>query len=135
VRPPAERPDDTTIVRHAEEATVGRRVVERGSARMRKVVDERPVSVPVEVEVERLEVVHQSIRRTVRNADAVAWEEQSIELTLHAQEATLRKRTVARERVAVERRVDTEAATVVDELRVEQVEVDRDVTVDDRTTG
>src|SRR6185436_8045378 len=102
VRPPAEPPDDAAIVRHAEEAMLDRRVVERGSARMRKVVEERPVSVPVEIGVERFEVVRESIRRTVTNPDAIAWEEQSIELTLHAQETKLRKRTVARERAAVE---------------------------------
>ena len=123
----ANRPDDASIVRHVEEAILDRRVVENGRARLRTVVEERPVSVRVEVEVERFEVVHEPVGRVVSNPEALAWEEQSIELTLHAQTATLRKRVVARERVALERGVDTEAVTVVDEVRVEQVAVDRDV--------
>ena len=123
----ADRPDDASIVRRVEEAILDRRVVESGRARLRTVVEERPVSVPVDVEVERFEVVHEPVGRVVSNPEALAWEEQSIERTLHAQTATLRKRVVARERVALERDVDTEAATVADEVRVEQIAVDRNV--------
>ena len=123
-------PDDAAIVRHVEEAMLERRVVERGRARVRKVVDERPVAVTVEIEVERLAVVREPVGRAVTNPDAIAWDDQSIELTLHAQTATLRKRTVARDRVAVERGVDTEAETVVDEVRSEHVAVE----VEERAT-
>jgi len=122
----AEGPDDAAIVRHVEEAMLERQVVERGRARLRKVVDERRIALPVEIEVERIEVVRERVGRIVANPEAIAWEDQSIELTLHAQTATLRKRTVARERVAVEREVDTQAETVVDEVRREQVAVEFD---------
>src|SRR4051812_2628483 len=128
----ADGPDDAAIVRHVEEAMLDRRTVERGRARLRKFVDERPVSVPVDVEVERFEVVREPVGRIVANPDSIAWDDQSIELTLHAQEATLRKRTVAGERVALEREVESEAVTVVDEGRVEQVAVEREGDVDAR---
>ena len=78
VRPPVEaprdeRPGDTAILRHVEEATIDRQVVERGRARARKVVDERPVLVQVHVEVERFDVVREPVGRVVSNPDAIAW--------------------------------------------------------------
>jgi hypothetical protein len=115
----------TSIVRHAEEATVGTRVVERGRVRLQKLVEARPVSVPVELEAERIEIVREPVRKLVA---AATWEDESIEVSLHVQRAALRKGVVARERVTLERSVVTERREIVDQVRVERVEVERDVT-------
>jgi hypothetical protein len=111
------------LVRHVEEAAVGKRVVEAGSVRAHKYVRTQPVSVPVEVEVERLEILRIPVGREAAGA---TWEDDSIDLTLHVQTANLRKRVVARERVTIATQVGSETRTLVDRVRVEHVALEGD---------
>ena len=52
--------------------------------------------------------------------------EQEIEVPLHAEQPVVQKQAVAKERLSLERDVETERETVTDEVRKERVEVEGD---------
>ncbi len=62
--------------------------------------------------------------------DAEIGEEQ-VDVTLRAEEAMVQKQTVAKERVGLEKDVQTERKTVSDEVRKERVEVEGEGLVDE----
>jgi hypothetical protein len=53
--------------------------------------------------------------------------EEEVEMPLHRQKAVVQKQAVAKERVGLEKDVQTETQTVADELKKERVEVEGDV--------
>ena len=117
------RDTDADVVRSEEELRVGKREVEAGSVRLRKWVETEPVETQVELRQETARVEREPIDQPVSGADLG---EQEIEVPLRGEEAVTEKQAVARERVSVEKGVETETETVRDELRKEQVEVEGD---------
>jgi Domain of unknown function (DUF2382) len=117
----------SALTRHEEVATAGAEPVEAGRLRLHKLVDTRPVSVPVAVEVETIEVTHERLRQPVAGT---SWEPESIEIPVHRQQASIEKRTVARERVRVQRDVVVERTQVATDVQVERVAVEGDVGAD-----
>ena len=110
-----------SLVRYAEEASVEKRVVEQGRVRVRKRVDARPVLVPVKLQVEHIDVTREPIGRVVAGT---SWHDDSIELPLYAERASVQKTIVARERVRLETEVVSEQTTVHDTVRVEHIEAE-----------
>lgn len=113
----------TSVTRHEEELVVGKRETEAGRVRLRKWVDTEPVQEDVELRRETARVERERIDQPVTGA---AIGEEEIEVPLRAEQAVAEKRTVAKERVGIEKDVDTERETVADEVRKEQVEVEGD---------
>jgi uncharacterized protein (TIGR02271 family) len=125
--PTGARGRDTTrgsdeVTRSEEELKVGKRAVDAGSVRLHKWVETEPVDVDVELERETARVTRERIDEPV---DAELGEDE-IEVPLKAEEAVAQKQVVAKERVGVEKDVETERTTVTDELRKERVEVEGD---------
>ena len=118
--------EDRAVTRHEEELAVGKREAEAGSVRLRKWVETEPVEEDVELRRETAHIERERIDQPV--SDAAIGEEQ-VEVPLRAEEAVVQKRTVAKERVGVEKDVETERKTVGGEVRKERVEVEGD---DDR---
>jgi uncharacterized protein (TIGR02271 family) len=114
---------EASITRHEEELEVGKRETEAGTARLRKWVDTEPVEVDVELKRETARVYRESIDRTVSDADLG---EDEVEVPLREEEAVVQKQTVAKERVGIEKDVETTQETVSDEVRKEHVEVETD---------
>ena len=112
------------IVRTEEELAVGTRPVETGRARLRKWVETEPVSVDVDLQRETARVRREAIDQPV--SDAELGEEQ-IEVPLRGEEAVVEKQAVARERITVEKDVETDRETVSDEVRRERVDIEGDV--------
>lgn len=110
------------VTRSEEELQVGKRTVEAGGVRLKKWVETEPVDVDVELKRETARVTRETIDEPV---DAELGEEE-IEVPLRAEEAVTQKRVVAKERVGVETDVETETATVSDEVRKERVDVEGD---------
>ncbi len=52
--------------------------------------------------------------------------EEEIEVPVHAEEAVVEKRVVAKEQIGLEKDLETERETVSDEVRKERVEVEGD---------
>src|SRR5829696_1480606 len=118
--------DAGDVTRHEEELQVGKEERAAGSVRLRKWVETEPVSTQVELERETAQVVREPVDEPVARDTDAAFGEEEIEVPLRAEEAVVGKRTVAKERVGIEKDVDTRTETVRDEVRKEHVDVDDD---------
>ncbi len=112
-----------SVTRSEEELRVGKREVEAGSVRLRKWVETEPVEADVELRRETAHVTREAIDQPVSDA---AFDEQEIEVPLHAEEPVVQKQVVAKERVGIEKDAETERETVRDEVRKERIEVEGD---------
>ena len=113
--------DDAEFVRSEEELSVGKQEVQTGTARLRKWVETEPVTADVELQREAARVTREPIDQPVSGAEIG---EQEIEVPLSAEQATVQKQTVAKERIGVEKEMETETQTISDEVRKERVEID-----------
>jgi uncharacterized protein (TIGR02271 family) len=120
----AMRDEDQAVTRSEEEIEVGKRPVEAGSARLKKWVDTEPVALDVELRREVAHVTREPIDQPVGDHD---FTEDEVEVPLHQEKPVVQKQAVAKERVAVEKDVQTDTHTVEDEVRKERVEVEGDV--------
>lgn len=122
---------DTEVLREAEERLkVGKRDVEGGSVHVRSYVHEVPVEERIRLRQERVEVRRTAAGDSVlsgADADAV-FQERSIDVTEHSEEAVVSKETVVTGEVEVTKEVDTEERVVSDTVRKTEVEVDDDTT-------
>jgi uncharacterized protein (TIGR02271 family) len=116
-----EAADRQAVTRHEEELRVGTREVEAGRLRLHKWVETEQVEVPVEVKKEKARVYREPV-----DGEAAARDigDDSIEVTLSEEQPVVEKRAVAKERIGIEKSVETEQQTVGDEVRKERVDVD-----------
>jgi len=115
-----------------ENLEVGKREVEAGRVRLRKVVRTEHEEVPVELQREQV-----SIERVDAGATDVptnAFQEQEVEVPVMREEPVVSKEAVATGGVRLNKETQTETRTVGDEVRREDVEVERDVD-SGRTSG
>jgi uncharacterized protein (TIGR02271 family) len=119
----ATRDEDRAVTRSEEELEVGKRPVEAGKARLRKWVETEPVVLDVELQREVARVTRDRIDQPVGEHD---FKEEEVEVPLHAEKPVVQKQAVAKERVGVQKDVQTETQTVEDELKKERVDVEGD---------
>jgi uncharacterized protein (TIGR02271 family) len=120
---------EADVVRSEEELDVQKRDVERGRARLHKWVETEPVNMDVDLHQETARVTREPIEQPVSGADIG---EDEVEVELRGEEATVQKQAVAKERIALEKDVETERQTISDEVRKERVEVEGDDASDRR---
>ena len=115
-----------------ERLRVGKRVVDRGRVRVRAYTVETPVEERVELRSERARVEHRPVvKRTVTGAEAEAlFQERSVEIEEHGEEAVVSKEVELLEEVVVRKTAEDRVETVSDTVRRTEVEVD-----DDRDAG
>lgn len=113
-----------SVTRTEEEIEVGRRPVDAGTARLRKWVETEPVSLDVELQHEVARVTRERVDEPVGEHD---FTEEEVEMPLHREKTVVQKQAVAKERVGLEKEVQTQTETVQDELNKERVEVEGDV--------
>ena len=119
---------DDAMTRSEDELDVGTRRRETGRARLRKhvVTENVQQTVPVkreEVRVEREPITDDNIDRA-KAGPGISEEEH--EVTLHAEEPVVEKRTVPKERVRLDKDVHTGEETVSEEVRKERIEAEGD---------
>ncbi|MFC8536007.1 PRC and DUF2382 domain-containing protein [Streptomyces sp. NPDC057249] len=111
------------MIRSEEQLHIGTEEYESGRARLHKYVVTENVTRSVPVSHEEVRVVREPLqpgdRTTARAGDLT---EQDVEVTLHAERATMRKETVPVERVRMETERVTEQKEVSAELRKEQID-------------
>jgi uncharacterized protein (TIGR02271 family) len=123
----ADSPGDTAasgagyVTRSEEELRVGKRDVEAGRAQLRKWVETEPVQTDVELRRETARVYREPVEGAVSGAHIG---DEQVEVELAAEEAVVDKQAVAKERVGLQKDVQTERQTVSDTVRKERVEVD-----------
>jgi uncharacterized protein (TIGR02271 family) len=115
---------EASVTRAEEELEVGKRPVEAGTARLRKWVETEPVALDVELRREVARVTRERIDEPAGDHD---FGEDEVEVPLREEKPVVQKQTVAKERVGLEKDVQTETQTVKDEVRKERVEVEGDV--------
>ncbi|MGW7516985.1 PRC and DUF2382 domain-containing protein [Streptomyces sp. NPDC054796] len=123
--------DKESMIRSEEQMHVGTEEHEVGHARLHKYVVTEHVTTEVPVSHEEVRVVREPINEADRPRSANI-EESEIEVTLHAEEPTVRKEAVPVERVRLDTEKVTEQQEVSADIRKEQVEYD---TKDDDASG
>ena len=122
--------DDDAMTRSEEELDVRKRRTETGRVRLRKWVETENVQMTVPIRREKARLVTEPI--TDRNRDdalsGADLREAEHEVTLSEEEVDIQKRTVPKERVRLEKEVETEEVPVDETVRKERIEMDRDDT-------
>jgi uncharacterized protein (TIGR02271 family) len=120
---------DDAMTRSEEEVRVGTTRREAGRARLRKYVVTENVTETVPVQREEVRIEREPITdANVDDAlDGPAISEEEHEVTLHAEEPVVEKRTVPKERVRMDRDTVTEQETVSEEVRKERIEAEGDI--------
>jgi uncharacterized protein (TIGR02271 family) len=119
---------DSAMTRSEEELHVGTAERESGRVRLRKYVveDEVTQTVPVrreEVRVEREPITDANVDDATSGPEISSEEH---EVVLHEEEVVAEKRVVPKERVRLDKDVQTEERDVSETLRKEQIDVDQD---------
>jgi uncharacterized protein (TIGR02271 family) len=120
---------DDAMTRSEEEVRVGTTRREVGRARLRKYVVTENVTQTVPVQHEEVRVEREPITDANRDA-ALSGNEITAdehEVTLHAEEPVVEKRTVPKERVRMNRDTVTDEERVSEEVRKERIETEGDV--------
>jgi uncharacterized protein (TIGR02271 family) len=115
---------ETRIKLKEEDLRVGKREVEYGGVRLRKVVRTEVVNQPVELK--REEIVVERIPAADRSAATEEFSEDEVYVPLRREEAVVEKQARVREEVRVGKRSETESQTVSDTVRKEDVEIERE---------
>jgi uncharacterized protein (TIGR02271 family) len=125
---------DDAMTRSEEELHVGTSKREAGRARLRKWIETEPVSTTVQTSHEEARIEREPITGgNVDDAlDGPELSEEEHEVTLHAEEPVVEKRTVPKERVRLTKDTHTDEAQVSDEVRKERIETEGDAGFRDR---
>jgi uncharacterized protein (TIGR02271 family) len=120
---------DDAMTRSEEELHVGTAQKERGRARLVKYVETEQVEKTVPVRREKARIEREPVTEANRD-DATSGPEiteSEHEVVLHEEEAVVEKRTVPKERVRLEKDVETGEEQVSEEVRKERIETEGDV--------
>ena len=107
-----------------ERLRVGKRSVERGGMRVRRVVTERDVEEQVTLRDETIRVDRQTVDRTLDSAEGDLFTEQTFEFTETDEEAVIAKEAHVIEEVIVGKDVETRTETIRDTVRRADVEIE-----------
>jgi uncharacterized protein (TIGR02271 family) len=107
-----------------EQMNVGKRLVQEGTTRIRRLVTETPVEAQVSLHEEHVRVIRRAISDPdfVRNID---WTDKTIEVTETAEEAVITKSAHIAEEVVIRKESTDRVKTLRDKVRRQQVEVER----------
>ena len=117
---------DDAMTRSEEQLRVGTQARETGRARLRKYVTTENVTQTVPVSHEEVRLEREPITDANRGAaeSGPAISEEEHEVVLHAEQPAVHKEAVPVERVRLDTETVTEQATISDEVRKEQIDID-----------
>jgi uncharacterized protein (TIGR02271 family) len=119
--------DNQSVRLHEEELQVGKREVQAGEVRLRKVVSTQHQEVPVELRREEVEIERVPVSDASGIDDSTAFTEQEIEVPVMREEAVVGKQVRTTGEVRLNKNVQTETETVGGDVRSEDVDVDNGV--------
>ena len=119
---------DDAMTRSEEQVKVGTTTREAGRARLRKYVVTENVTQTVPVSHEEVRLEREPITDANRGDayDGPAISEEEHEVVLHAEEPVVQKEAVAVERIRLDKETVTDQATVSEQVRKEQIELEGD---------
>jgi uncharacterized protein (TIGR02271 family) len=107
-----------------EELQVGKRSVQRGGVRVYSHVIDKPVQEQIKLREEHVRVERRPVNRPVEQGDLARLKDQTIEVTETAEEPVVSKQAVVREEVLVGKETTERTATIQDNVRRTEVQVD-----------
>lgn len=124
---PAYGSGEAVIALSEEQIAVGKRLVDRGTTRVRRFVVEKPVEQQVSLHSEHVSVQRRPVTGTV--ASTPDFSDRVIEMTETDEEAVVAKTAHVVEEVVVRKAATDRVETIRDTVRREDVEIDRDDSV------
>jgi uncharacterized protein (TIGR02271 family) len=125
--------DEQVIPVSEEQLTIGKRLVNRGTTRIRRFVVETPVEENVTLHTERVSIDRRPASAGARVDDA-DFTDRTIEVTETDEEAVVGKTARVKEEVVVQKEATDRVETVRDTVRRQDVEIERDDSTS-RTSG
>jgi uncharacterized protein (TIGR02271 family) len=125
---------EKVIALSEEQLTVGKRLVNRGTTRIRRYVVETPVEENVTLHSERVSIDRRPASAGTRVDDA-DFTDRTIEVAETDEEAVVGKTARVKEEVVVHREAADRVETVRDTVRRQDVEIERDDDTTSRTSG
>lgn len=119
---------ERTIGLKEEQVKIGKREIESGGVRLRKVVRTETVNQPVELRREEIVIERVPVNETTQAATGVTAEgfkEEDIFIPLRREEPVVQKAAILREQVRVGKRAELEHQEVSEQVRREELEIDR----------
>lgn len=116
-------PEQATIQLREEQVKIGKREVEAGGVRLRKIVRTEIVNQPVELRREEI-VVERVPASEAHSGEQQAFNEQEVYIPLRREEAVVQKETALREEVRVRKNTQTDRQQVTEQVRKEDVEIE-----------
>ena len=118
--------DESETLRLAEERlAVGKRLVNRGSTRVRRYVVETPVEEQVSLHEERVTLERRPVTGGIVTPDAGSFTDRTIEMTETREEAVVSKTAHVTEEIRLHKEATDRVETVRDTLRKEEVDVEQ----------
>ena len=108
-----------------EQLTVGKREVEAGGVRLRKIVRTETVNRPVELRREEIVIERVPAQNTPGRSTEGSFKEQEVYIPLRREEAVVQKEVRVREEVRARKESQTETQQVSGQVRKEDVDVQR----------
>jgi uncharacterized protein (TIGR02271 family) len=108
-----------------EQLRIGKREVEAGGVRLRKVVRTETVNQPVELRREEIVIERVPSGQTGAGATQHAFEEQEVYIPLRREEAVVQKEVRVREEVRARKESQTDTQNVTESVRKEDVDIER----------
>lgn len=108
-----------------ERLQIGKREVQRGGVRVRRVVSEREVEEQITLRDETIHVDRHAVDRVVSGADSDLFSERTIEVTETDEEAVVSKEAHVVEEVVVGKDVEERIETVHDTVRRTDIEIEQ----------
>lgn len=124
---------EEVIALSEEQLAIGKRLVNRGTTRIRRFVVETPVEEAVTLRSEQVSIERRPVAPGTKVTDA-DFTDRTIEVTETAEEAVVGKMARVKEEVVVKKAATERVETVRDTVRSEDIEVVRDAATTDATT-
>jgi len=114
-----------TVRLHEEQVKIGKRDVEAGGIRLRKVIRTETVNQPVELSREEIVVERVPGSQAAGSQAGAEFKEEDIYIPLRREEAVVQKESRVREEVRVSKRAETERQNVSEQVRKEDIDIQR----------
>jgi uncharacterized protein (TIGR02271 family) len=115
--------EQASVPLREEELKVGKREVEYGGIRLRKIIRTETVNQPVELQREEIMVERVPGKQSAERGKA--FQQEDIFIPLRREEPVVQKEARVREEVRVSKRTETDRKTVSEQVRKEDVQVER----------
>jgi uncharacterized protein (TIGR02271 family) len=119
--------EGATVPLREEQVKVGKRQVEAGGIRLRKIVRTETVNQPVELQREEIVVERVPGKEGTERGEPAGkhFQQEDIFIPLRREEAVVQKESRVREEVRVSKKAETERQTVSEQVRKEDIQVQR----------